>query len=148
MAYNFISGEIADTVDVRTISAANIPNYHNSTASCLATTPLFGKNTIKCDINYYQASSYKTDEGIFRTEIQYHCGNEYSNAVFYTDSSTFCIFTGVYIPGSNNNIFRMQRNHDGFTFYNVTERNKLDTINVQTYLLPQLKKGKLIPVCK
>jgi hypothetical protein len=139
---------ISDTIDKKTISKEELWKYHDSDKNCLATLPIFGNNTIKCDDDFYPASSYKTDDGYFITQVQYKCGNDYSNAVFFTDSSSFCIFIGVYIPGTFENNYSVRQNKASFVFYNVTNKTKVDTLKVQTYLLSDLKKGNLINVCK
>src|SRR6185503_15498266 len=143
--YNLQSSSISDTVERKVLSRDDLWKCHHSDTTCLATSPLFGKNTIQCDTNFYPAGSYKTDDGYFVAQVQYKCGNDYSNAFFYTDSLHFCIFIGVYIPGNLNNNYRVRRNNDGsFEFYNITYRNKFDTVSAQTYLLSALKKGGLI----
>lgn len=147
-AYNFQSSLIFDTISIKTISKEKLWECHHNDTNCLATSPVFGKNTIKCDNDFHPASSYKTEDGYFMAQVQYKCGSDYSNAVFYTDSSNFCIFIGVYIPGSFENNYRVKRNKDSFDFYNITDIRKVDTVKVQTYLLSDLKKGRLITVCK
>jgi hypothetical protein len=146
-AYNFQSFLISDTIDKKTISKEELWKYHHNDKNCLSTSPIFGKNAIKCGNDFYPASSYKTDDGYFMTQVQYKCGSDYSNAVFYTDSSNFCVFIGVYIPGSFENNYSVRQNNGSFDFYNVTDKRKVDTVKVQTYLLSDLKKGKLINVC-
>ena len=148
-AYNFQSSLIADTIEKRTITKADLWKCHHNDTTCLRTIPIFGKNTIKCDNEFYPASSYKNDDGYFIAQVQYKCGNDYSNAVFYTDSLNFSLFIGVYIPGSFENNYSVKRNNNGsYDFYNVTDIRKVDTVKVETYLLTDLKKGKLIKVCK
>lgn len=148
-AYNLQPGFISDTIEKKTITKIDLSQYHHTDTNCIKTTPLFGKNTIKCDTDFYPASSYRTDDGFIMTEVQYKCGSDYSNAIFYTDSLNFCFFIGVYIPGSFENNYRVKRNNTGsFDFYDITYRKKVDTIKVETYLLTDLKKGKLIKVCK
>jgi len=146
-AFNFQSGLISDTIEKRIITKVDLLTYHHSDKNLLSTTPVFGKNIIMCDSDFYPESSYKTDDGYYMTQVQYKCGSDYSNAVFYTDSSKFSVFIGVYIPGSFENNYRVQRSGDNFYFYNVTDRRKTDTVKVQTYLLSDLRKAKLITVC-
>ena len=148
VAYNLQSGSVSDTIEKRTISKDKLLKYHHTDTTCLSTSPLFGKNTIKCDNDFYPASSYKTDDGNYMTQVQYKCGSDYSNAVFYTDSSHFCVFIGVYVPGSLENNYSVEQTSDNFNFYNVTDRRTVDSIKVQTYLLADLKRGKLNNVCK
>lgn len=148
-AYNFQSSLIADTIAKRTITKADLWKCHHSDTTCIRTIPIFGKNTIKCDNNFYPASSYKNDDDYFMSEVQYKCGNDYSNAVFYTDSINFCVFIGVYIPGSFENNYSVKHNkNDSYDFYKVTYIRKVDTVRAKTYLLTDLKKGKLIKACK
>jgi len=146
-AYNLQSGSISDTVEKRTFTKADLLTYNYTGKNGISTSPIFGKNTITCDTDFYPASSYKTDDGYYMTQVQYKCGNNYSNAVFYTDSSSFCVFIGVYIPGSLENNYSVRQDNNNFEFYNVIDRRKTDTVNVQTYLLTDLKKIKLINVC-
>lgn len=146
-AYNFRSSLISDTIDKKTIFKEDLWKFHHSVTNCLATAPLFGTNTIKCD-NHFPASSYKTGDGYYISKAQFQCGNDYSDAVFYTDSSRFCIFIGIYTPGSFENNYSVRWNNDSFDFYNVTDKTKVDTVKVQMYLLSDLKKGRLISVCK
>jgi hypothetical protein len=148
-AYNFQSSLIADTIEKRTITKADLWKCHHSDTTCLRTIPIFGKNTIKCNKDFYPASSYKDDDGNFMAEVQYKCGNNFSNAVFYTDSLNFCAFIGVYIPGSFENNYSVKHNkNDSYDFFNITDIRKVDTVNVETYSLTDLKKGKLVTVCK
>ncbi|HEX7847512.1 MAG TPA: hypothetical protein VF476_17050 [Chitinophagaceae bacterium] len=145
--YNIQPGLISDTVERKKIAKAGLLTYQHTAKECLSTTPLFGKNTIACDTNFYQASSYKTDDGNYITQIQYKCGNDFLNAVFYTDSARFCVFIGVYKPGDFEGNYSVQQDKDDFDFYNITDRRTRDTTNAKTYLLADLKKGKLINVC-
>ena len=147
VAYNFQSGLIQDTIEKKTILKDDLLKYHHSDKDLLSTFPVFGKNTITCDSDYYPASSYKTDDGYYMAQVQYKCDRDYSNAVFYTDSSKFCIFIGVYNPGSFENHYSVRLNNGNFDFYNITHIRKTDTVKAQTYLLTDLKKGKLITVC-
>jgi hypothetical protein len=147
-AYNLQSGLISDTIEKKIITKSDLLTTHHTGKDLLSTSPIFGRNTINCDSDFYPASSYKTDDGYYMTQVQYKCGSDYSNAVFYTDSSHFCAFIGVYVPGSFENNYSVRRNGDNFDFYNVTDRRRTDTIKVQTYLLTELRKGKLINVCK
>ena len=146
-AYNLQSGLISDTMEKQVITKRDLLTYHHNDKSLLSIKPVFGENTIKCDSDFYPASSYKTDDGYYMTQVQYKCGNDYSNAVFYTDSSQFCVFIGVYVPGSFENNYSVRQNGDKFNFYSVTDLRKTDTLKVQTYLLTDLRKGKLITVC-
>jgi hypothetical protein len=146
-AYNLQSDLISDTIDKKTITKNDLLNYHHTEKDLLSTSPVFGKNTIKCDNDFYPVSSYKTDDGYDMKEVQYKCGSDYSNAVFYTDYSQFSVFIGVYVPGSFENNYSVRQHGSNFDFYNVTERRKTDTVKVQNYLLSDLKKGKLIHVC-
>lgn len=149
VAYNIQSGLISDTIEKKTISKTDLWKYHHADTNCLKTTPLFGKNTIKCDTDFYPASSYRTDDAFFMTQVQYKCGNDYSNAVFYTDSLNFSVFIGVYVPGSFENNYSVERNGiDSFDFYNITQRRTVDTVKVETRLLTDLKKSRLVKVCK
>ena len=147
--YNIQSSLVPDTVAKKTISKSELWKYHHTAKNCLSLTPVFGKNTIKCDSDFYPAWSSKTNDGYYIAEVQYKCGNDYLNAVFYTDSSNFCIFIGVYDPGSSeiNDNYSVQLNNGNFDFYNVTYRHKTDITQVQSYLLSDLKKGSLINVC-
>lgn len=148
-AYNFQSTLIYDTIDTKTITKADLWKQHNTDTNCLKTTPVFGKNTIQCDNDFYPASSYKNDDGYFMTEVQYKCGSEYSNAVFLTDSLNFSVFLGVYKPGSFENNYRVKKiTEDSFNFYNITDKWKVDTVKIKKYLFADLKNGKLIKVCK
>jgi hypothetical protein len=146
-AYNLQSGLIADTIEKKTITKSDLLKYHHTDTNCLSTSPIFGKNTIKCGNDFYPASSYKTGDGYFMKQVQYTCGSDYSNAVFYTDNSSFSVFIGVYIPGSFENNYSVRQNNDNFDFYKITDIRKVDTVKVQTYLLSDLKKAKLINVC-
>lgn len=149
-AYSLQSSSVADTIERRTISRAELLQYHHTDINCLSTTPVFGKNTIKCNDNFYPASSYKTDEGYYFQQVQYKCGKKnYSNAVFYTDSLSFCLFIGVYVPGSFSNNYRVKANSNNtFDFYNIEYKHRVDTVKLQTYSLADFKVGKLIQVCK
>src|ERR1051326_3613743 len=56
-AYNLQSGLISDTIEKKTITKADLLKYHHTDKACLSTLPIFGKNTIKCDNDFYPASS-------------------------------------------------------------------------------------------
>jgi hypothetical protein len=147
--YNFQSDLIPDTAEKKTFTKAALWQNHHTDSNCLTTIPIFGKNTIKCDTDFFPAWSYKTEDGYYIAHVQYKCGNDYSNAAFFTDSLHFSVFIGVYVPGSLLNNYSAKLNSDNnFDFYNVEEKRKIDTVRADTYLLPDLKKGKLVKVCK
>jgi len=147
--YNLESSSIPDTLEKRTISKAELFAKHFSDSSCLTAIPIFGKNTITCDSDYYPASSYKTDDGYYMTEVQYKCGNDYLNAAYYTDSLKFRVFIGVYSPGSFSNNYSVKLNsNNNFDFFNIEYKNKVDTIKHETYLLTKLKKRGMVKVCR
>jgi hypothetical protein len=147
-AYNFESSLLSDTVESKSITKDELFQFHHTDKNCLTTTPLLGINSITCDSDFYPASVYKTDDGNYVTETQFKCGNNYLNAVFYTDSLQFSVFVGVYQPGSFENNYSVKRkDKDSFIFYNITNRQKTDTVKFVTFTLTELKKGKLIEVC-
>jgi hypothetical protein len=149
VAYNFESRLLNDTIERKVITKKELFQIHHTDKSCIKTKPLFGSNSLKCDTDYYPASSYRTDEGFYHTEIQFKCGSEYKNAIFYTDSLNFCIFVGLYEPGSfENNYSCNKMGLDSFEFSRINNIDKVDTIKRQTYTLTELKKNKLIKVCK
>jgi hypothetical protein len=138
-----------DTIETRTITKADLWKYHNTSTNCLKTLPIFGKNTIQCDDNFYPTSSTTNDDGNFMTEIQYKCGANDLNAVFYTDSLNFCVFLGIHIPGKFECNYKVKKNNnDSFTFYNIIDKWKVASVKTKTFLLTDLKKGKLNKVCK
>ena len=147
-AYNFESSPLSDTVERKSITKDELFQFHHTDKNRLTTAPLFGINSIKCDNDFYPASAYKTDDGNYISQTQFKCGNDYLNAVFYTDSLKFSVFIGVYQPGSfENNYSVKQKDKDNFIFYNITNRQKTDTVKFATFTLTELKKGKLIEVC-
>lgn len=150
VAYNFQPADDSDTTERKILSKTELLTYHHNTKDFLSVVPIFGKNTIKCDTNFYPASSWKTDDGHYWSQIQYKCGvDDFENAVFYTDSSTFSIFVGVYIPGSMSNNYSVKVNKNNtFEFFNVESKSKNDTVKSVTYLLTDLRKGKLNKVCE
>lgn len=148
IAYDLQPGIIYDTVGRRRITRGDLLKFHDSDSACVSAIPLFGKNTITCDSDYYPMYSYRTNEGDYMSEIQYKCGDSYKNAIFYTDSSQYCVFIGVYIPGSLENNYSVKRIPEGFDFFNVTERRKVDTLKVEKFSLIDLRKKGLARVCK
>jgi len=149
IAYNLQSKTIYDTVERKFISKSQLWQYHHSDKNCLSTLPIFGTNTINCDSDYYPASSYRTNDGYIITQVQYRCGNEYTNAVYFTDSINFSVLIGIYNPGSRENNYSVNKiNNESYAFYNITDIQKYDTLKVGTFLLTDLKKEKLIDVCK
>ncbi len=82
------------------------------------------------------------------TQYQYRCGNDYKNAVYYTDSMNFCVFIGVNSPGSLENNYRVKKVNGNFVFYNITGFHQWDTLKAETFLLIDLKKEKIFNVCK
>jgi hypothetical protein len=146
---NVESGFYNDTTERKTISANALFARHDNDSNRLTSPPLFGKNTIKCNDDFYPASSYKTEDGNYMSEIQYHCGNDYLNAVYYTDSLHFRVFIGVYSPGSFLNNYSVQsKGNKEFEFFNIENKRKTDTTRRTTYLLSDLRKNGLITVCK
>ena len=81
-AYNLQAGFISDTIGKKTITKNDLLNYHQTGRNLLLTSPIFGKKTVKCDSDFYPASSYKTDDSYYMTQVQYKCCSNYSNAVF------------------------------------------------------------------
>jgi hypothetical protein len=148
-AYNFQSSSIPDTVERKTISKTQLWEYHHSDKNCLTTEPIFGTQTITCNTDFYPASSYKTDDGYYISEVQYKCGNDYSNAVYYTDSLNFSVLIGIRTQATWGNSLTVKANSDNsFEFYNIEFKNKIDTVKAQTFFLTELRKAKLITVCK
>lgn len=147
-AYNFDVNAIPDTIAKKVVSQTELLNYHHTVTNCLSTSPLFGKNTITCNNKLGEVSSYRTDEENYLTSIQYHCNDDFSNAVFYTDSLNFCVLLGISDPGSLENNYSVQKGEQSFEFYNVTYRTKTQILKTQNYLLSDLKKKPLISVCK
>ena len=149
ITYNLESGLISDTVERKTVSKGELLLYNHNDTNLLSTKPLFGINTIRCDNDFYPASSYRTEDGYYLSEVQYKCGSEYSNAVFYTDSLKFSVFIGVYCPGDFINNYSVKANNDNaFEFFNVQYLRKVDTVYSKTYNLKDLKKGGFATVCK
>ena len=148
--YNLQSYLISDTVERKTITKTDLWKYHHNDTTCINTSPVFGKNTLECSNDFFPVSSYKDGDGYYIAQIQYKCNTNHSNAVFYTDSLNFCIFVGIYIPGSfeNNYHVKWNRNEDQYDFYNITQKFKSDTVKTKTFLLADVRKGKLIKVCK
>lgn len=148
-AYNFESKLLNDTIERKIITQKELFLIHHTDKECIKTKPLFGANTLKCDKDFYPASSYKTDQGLYHIEIQFKCGSDYKNAIFYTDSLKFCIFVGLYEPGSFENNYSCNKiGLDGFEFYRINNINTVDTIKRQIFYLNDLKKTKFIKVCK
>jgi hypothetical protein len=146
VVYNVESSRYPDTTEKKSISKTELFQKQQTDKNCLTTIPIFGRNSIKCDNIITPAGSYKTEDGYYISQVQHHCGNDFLNAVYYTDSLKFSVFIGVYKPGSLTDNYTVKSDSTGtFNFYRVEFKNKLDTI---TYLLADLKKGKLIKVCK
>jgi hypothetical protein len=149
LAYNIESSRYPDTTEQKSISKIELFQKQETDKNCLSTIPVFGTNTIKCDSIITPASSYKTEDGYYISQMQHHCGNDFLNAVYYTDSLKFSIFIGVYNPGSLTNNYSVKLDSTGtFNFYSIEYKNKVDTVKTETYLLTDLKKGNLIKVCK
>jgi hypothetical protein len=145
--YTTESSFVSDTVEVKTISKADLLKYHHSDTACVGISPVFGKNTIQCN-NHLSPDSYKTEDGNSITTVQYQCGNEYLNAVFYTDLFKFCVLVGIYKPGDPPYYGVKANTDDTYYFYRMESRTVIDTLNVQTFLLSDLKKGKLMKPCE
>ena len=148
MAYKVQILTSADTIERKAIGKTELFLKNQTDKKCLSAIPIFGKNVITCNNIIIPADSYKTEDGYFISQVQHQCDNNYFNAVYYTDSLKFSVFIGVYSPGSLANIYKVKLDKDTFNFYNIEEKNKVDTIKAETYLLTDLKKGKLIHVCK
>jgi hypothetical protein len=146
---NVQSSRYPDTTERKAISKIELFKKNQTDKNCLSTIPIFGKNTIKCDNQTVEASSYKTEDGYFISQVQHQCGQDFLNAVYYTDSSNFSIFIGVYNPGSFTNNYKVKLDSRGiFNFYSIEDKNKVDTVKIAIYQMTDLKKGKLIKVCK
>ena len=145
-AYTFETSFFNDTIDKKTITKEQLFQFHHTERNCITTTPIFGENSLKCDNNQHYWTS-KMDNGYYMPAFQFQCdNNDYSNAVFYTDSLNFSVFIGIYVPGGNP--YRVeQRDEKNIIFYNIAYRTKIDTVNFETFPLSELKKGKLIEVC-
>ena len=95
----------------KTITKNELLKYQHTDSNCLSISPIFGINTIKCDDDFYEASSYKTGDG-------------------------------------KENNYSVRYNNGNFDFYNITDRRTMDTVQTKTYLLTDLKKERLVNVCK
>jgi hypothetical protein len=65
MTYNYQEVSIPDTIEKKTLMKQELWKLHHSATNCLATIPIFGKNTIVCDNNFYLAYTYKTEDGYY-----------------------------------------------------------------------------------
>jgi hypothetical protein len=145
--YTTESSFVRDTCEVKTISKADLLNYHHIDTACVGVSPIFGKNIIQCN-NHSDPYSYKTVDGNSITTVQYHCGNDYLNAVLYTDQLKFCVLAGIYNPGSDTSYSINANTNDTYSFYRTESRTVIDTLNVQTFLISDLKKGRLMQPCE
>lgn len=145
-AYNFRATFFQDTIATKTFAREELWKFHQSDTDCRKESPIFGENPIQCDGNFHHFYTYKTKDGNYEETEQFHCGSQFFNAFFYTDSLHFRILVGVSDPGGRD--FIEDQNHNGFNFYHVTTRAIIDTVKVETYSLLDLKKGRLIKVCK
>jgi hypothetical protein len=126
--YNVQSSMFPDTTEIKSLSKSQLFQKYQTDKDCLSLTPIFGKNPIKCDDNIIDAGSYKTEDGYYISQMQHQCNNNYLNAVYYTDSLKFSVFIGVYSPGSFLNNYSVKLDSAGnFNFYNIEEKNKVDT---------------------
>ena len=149
ITYNIESSSYPDTTEIKSISKNEIFQKQQTDKNCLSTIPVFGTNSIKCDSQIIDAGSYKTEDGYYISQVQHHSGNNFLNAVYYTDSLKFSVFIGVHNPGSLTNNYSVKLDSMGtYNFYNIEYKNKADTVKRQTYSLTVLKKGKLSKVCK
>jgi hypothetical protein len=149
VGYNIQSSRYSDTTEQKSMSKIVLFQKQQTDKNCLSAIPVFGTNSIKCDSLITPASSYKTEDGYYISQMQHRCGKDFLNAVYYTDSLKFSIFIGVYSPGSLTNNYSVKLDSTGtFNFYRIEFKNKADTVKTETYLLADLKKGKLTKVCK
>jgi hypothetical protein len=149
VTYNFRWSRDPDTLEIKTFSKTELSNYHHGGKNILATAPLFGQNTIKCDSNFCSLSSWQTDEGPYWSELQYKCGvDDFEDAVFYTDSSTYCVFIGVCAPGNSDHYSAKVNKNGTFDFYYIDWKERRDTVKSETFLLTDLKKQKFLKVCE
>ena len=147
-AYKLEGKTVEKIVEQKTFTESQLLEFHDTDKNILTSKPLFGANCIKCDSDYYPFSSYRTRDNYIMTEFQYRCGNDFENTVYYTDSMKFCVFIGVRSVGSFENNYRVKKVNGNFVFYNITDLNLWDTLNVETFLLTDLKKEKIFDVCK
>ncbi|MEI9957218.1 MAG: hypothetical protein WDM90_13155 [Ferruginibacter sp.] len=149
VTYNVQSSGLSDTTEIKSLSKNDLFQKHQIDKDCLSAVPIFGENSIKCDNNIVDAGSYETEDGYYISQVQHKCDKDYLNAVYYTDSSKFSVFIGVYTPGSFKNNYTVKLDNKGnFNFYNIEDKNKVDTTKTEIFLLSDLKKNKLIKVCK
>lgn len=144
--FNTETSFYSDTVEIKTISKTDLLKYHHSDTACVGISPIFGKNTIQCD-SHLSPDSYKTDDGNYITSVQYHCGNDYLDAIFYTDSKHFRVLLGVCEPGGSPYSGKLNTNST-CSFYRTNSITKVDTIDVRTFLISDLEKGKLMKPCE
>jgi hypothetical protein len=108
VAYNVESSRYPDTIEIKSISKNDLFKKNQIDKDCVSTIPIFGKNSIKCDSIIIPAGSYKTEDGYYISQVQHQCGNDFLNAVYYTDSLKFSVFIGVYTPGSVTNNYKVK----------------------------------------
>ena len=147
-AYKLEAKTSEKIVEQKTFTESQLLKFHDTDKNILETKPLFGINSIKCDSDFYPSSSYRTEDNYIMSQYQYRCGNDYKNAVYYTDSLRFCVFIGIYSPGSLENNYRVKKVNGNFVFYNITDLHQWDTLKAETFLLTDLKKEKIFNVCK
>lgn len=149
VTYNFQWSRHPDTIEVKRITNSELLSYQNSGKNILTSKPLFGQNTIICDTNIYSLSSWQTEDGMYWSELQYKCGSDdFKDAIFYTDSSSFCILVGVCAP-ANSDHFNAKMNKNGtLDFYYINWNDRKDTLTSETFILADLKKHKFCKVCE
>lgn len=128
---------------------AQLAAYHHTPATVLGIQPLFGTNPIACDTDFYDFSSYEPFKGHYLKDVQYKCGSQYLNAMFFTDSSKFCILLNVEYVGERGNLYRVQNKGDTlFEFQEVASISWPDTIRAGTFRISELRKKGFAKVCE
>ncbi len=148
MTYNYQEVSIPDTIEKKTLTKQELWKLHHTAINCLTTIPIFGKNSIVCDDDFYEASSGEMEKGYCISQVQYKCGNDYRNAVFYTDSLNFSVFVGVVIPGESTYYSVNATTNSTFDFYHIESKRKIDTLRSKIFLMEDIQKSKLLQVCK
>ncbi len=144
--YRIESNVIVDTISSKTIALSDILSSHHFDSSGVNATPVFGKNIKLCN-SWQNLYCYKNDDGFYIAEDQFHCGNDYVNALYFTDSVHFRILLGFQKPGEAR--FDACKNSKGeIVFIEFNRRNEDDTIEHKVFKMCDLIVGGMEKTCK
>lgn len=147
MTYNIENRIETDTLKRIRLTKSELIQKSTKDKSTDTLKPVFGSSRKLCG-NYHHYNDYAINDKFYISVNQYHCNDEWLNAVYFTDSRSFKILIGLEVPGEQISYYCTPINNYEFDFCETYTRTESDTIKTRKFILNTLKNSKFERVCK